>query len=150
MGEFSHLDKDGRVVMVDVSDKGLSLREARASGVIRLSPNVISMINDGNIKKGNVLTTAKIAGIMAAKSTQSVIPLCHQINLTSVNIEFTVNTDNILIESTVKCADKTGAEMEALHAVTVAALTIYDMCKAVDKNMIIDEVKLCSKSKQSV
>ncbi len=150
MPDFSHLDKDGLVQMVDISEKPVSKRVARAEATIHISSEVIEMINSGNIKKGNVLTTAKIAGIMAAKSTQLTIPLCHQISLSSVDIDFTVQKDSIQIYSVVKCLDKTGAEMEALHAVTIAALTIYDMCKAVDKNMVISEVSLCSKSKQSV
>jgi len=148
--EFSHLDKDGSIKMVDITDKSLSIRNAKACGKIFLKPETILLIKEGNIKKGNVLTTAKIAGIMAAKKTYDIIPLCHQIQLTKIDVDFVVGSDNIEIVSTVGCIDKTGAEMEALHSVTIAALTIYDMCKAVDKNMSIGEIKLWEKSKQSV
>ncbi|HOV14300.1 MAG TPA: cyclic pyranopterin monophosphate synthase MoaC [Spirochaetota bacterium] len=148
--EFSHLDKDGSIKMVDITDKSLSIRNAKACGKIFLKPETILLIKEGNIKKGNVLTTAKIAGIMAAKKTHDIIPLCHQIQLTKIDVDFVVGSDNIEIVSTVGCIDKTGAEMEALHSVTIAALTIYDMCKAVDKNMSIGEIKLWEKSKQSV
>lgn len=148
--EFSHLDSDGNVKMVDVSDKPDSFRVAEAYGRIRLEGETIKLIVADKMKKGNVLTTAKIAGIMAAKNTFAQIPLCHQIALRSVDIEFTLNEREIEVCSYINCIDKTGAEMEALNAVSTALLTIYDMCKAVDKGMVIEEIKLCSKSKRSV
>lgn len=147
---FTHIDSNGNVKMVDIGEKPTSLRLAKAGGKIFLNPQTISRIVEGNIKKGNVLTTAKIAAIMASKNTSNTIPLCHQIQLTSVDIEFVIGNDNIEVISSVGCIDKTGAEMEALHSVSVALLTIYDMCKAIDKNMSMGDIKLWEKSKQSV
>ncbi|HPO49386.1 MAG TPA: cyclic pyranopterin monophosphate synthase MoaC [Spirochaetota bacterium] len=148
--EFTHLDEKDNVKMVDISEKGYSFRLAEARGRIFLNESTARQITEGNMKKGNVLTTAKIAGICAAKKTYETIPLCHQIQLTKIDIDFIINLDNVEIISVVGCIDKTGAEMEALNAVTVAALTIYDMCKAVDKNMRIEEIRLWEKSKRSV
>ena len=145
MSEFSHLDKKGNVKMVDVTDKVTTVRIAKAEGVISMQPDTISAIQDDALPKGNVLTTAKIAGVQAAKKTAELIPMCHQLNLTFVDIEFEVMADSIQIKSTVKTKEATGVEMEALTAVSAAALTIYDMCKAVDKTMSIGKIKLVEK-----
>ncbi len=148
--DFTHIDKDGNVKLVDITEKKISKRVATAKGVIKLNKETIQKIVNGEIKKGNVLTTAKIAAISAAKNTFNLIPLCHQIALTGIDINFNILEDEIEVESTVTAIDKTGAEMEALTSVSVACLTIYDMCKAIDKNIIIGDIKLCHKSKQFV
>ena len=145
MNTFSHLDKKGNVRMVDVTDKVSTTRVAKAEGQIAMLHETISAIQDDTLPKGNVLTTAKIAGVQAAKKTAALIPMCHQLNLTFVDIEFDIQTENIVIKSTVKTKEATGVEMEALTAVSVAALTIYDMCKAVDKTMTIGEITLVDK-----
>ena len=145
MSKFSHLDRKGNVKMVDVTDKVPTVRIAKAEGRITLLPETVSAITDDSIPKGNVLTTAKIAGIQAAKKTAELIPMCHQINLSFVDIEFDIQTESIMIKSTVKTKEATGVEMEALTAVSVAALTIYDMCKAVDKTMTLGEITLVDK-----
>ena len=140
--EFTHLDIDGMVHMVDVSGKPGTQRIAEASGEIRLQPETIRLLRQEGLPKGNVLTTAKIAGIQAAKQTAGLIPLCHQLNLSWVDIVFDIGDDNIGIRATVRTKESTGVEMEALTAVSVAALTIYDMCKAVDGTMEITGIKL--------
>ncbi|MED5427972.1 MAG: bifunctional molybdenum cofactor biosynthesis protein MoaC/MoaB [Candidatus Neomarinimicrobiota bacterium] len=145
MNEFSHLDKQGNVKMVDVTDKVSTVRISKAEGVISMQPDTISAIQDDALPKGNVLTTAKISGVQAAKKTAELIPMCHQLNLTFVDIEFEVMANSIQIKSTVKTKESTGVEMEALTAVSAAALTIYDMCKAVDKTMSIGEINLVEK-----
>ena len=145
MNEFSHLDKQGNVKMVDVTDKVSTVRISKAEGVISMQPDTISAIQDDALPKGNVLTTAKISGVQAAKKTAEFIPMCHQLNLTFVDIEFEVMANSIQIKSTVKTKEATGVEMEALTAVSAAALTIYDMCKAVDKTMSISEINLVEK-----
>jgi len=145
MSEFSHLDRKGNVKMVDVTDKVPTVRIAKAEGRITLLPETVSAITDDSIPKGNVLTTAKIAGIQAAKKTAELIPMCHQLNLSFVDIEFDIQTESIVIKSIVKTKEATGVEMEALTAVSSAALTIYDMCKAVDKTMSIGEINLVEK-----
>tara|TARA_B100000787_G_scaffold106424_1_gene78971 strand:+ start:626 stop:1099 length:474 start_codon:yes stop_codon:yes gene_type:complete len=144
---LTHIDKDGNAKMVDISKKNNSNRVAIAYGFIELNNATIDLIKVGNLKKGDVLTVAKIAGIQASKKTSSLIPLCHNINLDSINIEFRIsNKENkIYCQSTVGCSGKTGVEMEALTAVSIALLTIYDMCKASDKNMVISEIKLIEK-----
>ena len=131
--------------MVDVTDKVSTTRVAKAEGQIDMLHETISAIQDDTLPKGNVLTTAKIAGVQAAKKTAALIPMCHQLNLTFVDIEFDIQTESIMIKSTVKTKEATGVEMEALTAVSVAALTIYDMCKAVDKTMTIGEITLVDK-----
>ena len=131
--------------MVDVTDKVSTTRVAKAKGQIDMLNKTISAIQDDTLPKGNVLTTAKISGVQAAKKTAALIPMCHQLNLTFVDIEFDIQTENIVIKSTVKTKEATGVEMEALTAVSVAALTIYDMCKAVDKTMTIGEITLVDK-----
>ena len=142
MVDFSHLDESGDVRMVDVSSKLATMRTASASGHIAMKPETIKLLQKGGLPKGNVLTAAKIAGIQAAKKTANLIPLCHQLNLAWVDIGFVLEDEHIAVNATVKTKEATGVEMEALTAVTVAALTIYDMCKAVDKSMEIGEIKL--------
>ena len=145
MTEFSHVDEKGNVKMVDVTNKLLTVRVAKAEGKINMRPGTIARIRDGELPKGNVLNTAKIAGIQAAKKTSGIIPLCHQLNLSFVDIEFEFKSNSIWVGSTVKTKESTGVEMEALSAVSIALLTIYDMCKAVDKTMEIGRVKLIEK-----
>ena len=145
MTKFSHIDEKGNVKMVDVTNKLLTVRVAKAEGKINMRPETIAGIKDGELPKGNVLNTAKIAGIQAAKKTSGIIPLCHQLNLSFVDIEFEFKSDSIWIRSTVKTKESTGVEMEALSAVSIALLTVYDMCKAVDKTMEISGVKLVEK-----
>jgi len=145
MGKFSHMDKKGAVKMVDVTDKNVSIRTARGEGKICLLPDTIAAITDDTLPKGNVLTAAKIAGIQAAKKTAELIPLCHQLNLSWVDLEFELGSDQIIIHSVVKTTEATGVEMEALTAVATAALTIYDTCKAVDKSMTISDIHLVEK-----
>jgi cyclic pyranopterin phosphate synthase len=142
---FTHLDRQGKVRMVDVGAKPETERAAVATGTIRMAPEAIARLRRGEIAKGNVLTVAKAAGVMAAKRTADLIPLCHPLLLEHVEIEFAVRRDRVDITSSVRLRGKTGAEMEALTAVAVAALTIYDMCKAVDRGMEIDEVRLLEK-----
>jgi len=131
--------------MVDVTDKVVTTRIAKAEGKIAMLPETILAIKDDILPKGNVLTTSKIAGIQSAKKTADIIPMCHQLNLSFVDIEFDIYKDTILIRSIVKTKEATGVEMEALSAVSVAALSIYDMCKAVDKTMVIGDIKLVKK-----
>ena len=145
MNKFSHLDTDGNVKMVDVTEKTPSIRRARAEGIIMLRADTINLIQNEAMPKGNVLTAAKIAGIQAAKKTWDMIPMCHQLNLSFVDLEFELDREQIMIRSIVKTRESTGVEMEALTAVSTAALTIYDMCKAVDKSMTISAVKLVEK-----
>jgi molybdenum cofactor biosynthesis protein MoaC len=145
MNDFSHLDNSGNVKMVDVTDKVSTARMAKAEGKISMLPETISAIQNDALPKGNVLTTAKIAGIQSAKKTSVMIPMCHQLNLSFVDIEFDIQKTAIFIKSMVKTKEATGVEMEALSAVSGAALTIYDMCKAVDKSMTIGEIKLVTK-----
>ncbi len=147
MNPFTHLDSEGRAFMVDVSRKPETLREAIAKGSIRLAKETLQALQDKRIPKGDVLAVAKIAGIMAAKSCSFLIPLCHPLLLSNVDVSFKVNSEEnkIEIESRVNTVGRTGAEMEALTAVSVAALAIYDMCKAVDKEMTIGEIRLIFK-----
>lgn len=144
--DFTHIDEKGNVQMVDVSNKDITLRTARAHGKIVMKKETLNAIISGNIAKGNVLTTAKIAGIMGAKKTSELIPMCHNIFISKIDIEFKINEDNIEIFSFAKTSSQTGIEMEALTAVNIAALTIYDMCKAVDKEMEITEIYLIEKT----
>ncbi len=144
--EFTHLDKSGNIAMVDVSAKPGTLRIARASGSILMQPETIELLVHDALPKGNVLTTAKLAGILAAKNTAHLIPLCHQLNLSWAEIVFDVQSDRIAIVATVKTKESTGVEMEALTAVSVAALTIYDMCKAVDNSMEIGSIRVEKKT----
>lgn len=147
-GEFSHIDSRGRLKMVDVSEKEPTVREARAEAFVSLSGETLRRIGSGEIAKGNVYEAARLAGIMAAKRTSELIPLCHQIQLTAVDVDFFPNESKseIRITSSVKTMDRTGVEMEALVAVTNAALTIYDMCKAIDRGITIRDTRLSFKS----
>ena len=145
--EFSHIDQDGKVKMVDVSGKKITQRTARAVGEIKMQPETLKMIKSGNIKKGAVIETARIAGITGAKKTSDLIPMCHPLLLSSIKVEFDLDFKNkIKIEAEVKNSGQTGVEMEALTAVNLAALTIYDMAKAVDKSMEIGKIKLTYKA----
>jgi len=147
MDNFSHLDSQGKATMIDVSSKNIIKRTAIAYGKIILNSNTIQLLKDNMLKKGDALSVAKIAGIMAAKKTDDLIPLCHGLNLEHVDIEFEVVEDGVEIKSFVTTSGKTGVEMEALTAVSLAALTIYDMCKAVDKEMKIENIYLVEKKK---
>jgi cyclic pyranopterin monophosphate synthase len=149
MSHLTHLDAKGEARMVDVSSKPVQLREAVAQGEVRLQRGTLELIQADKIAKGNVLATARIAGIQAAKRTGELIPLCHPLPIThcEVNFDIPASSDRIVITSSAKIAAQTGVEMEALTAVAVAALTIYDMCKAVDKEMQVTEIKLLSKTK---
>lgn len=146
--ELTHFNKAGRARMVDVSAKDDSERQAVAEGRISMQPATLALIKEGAIKKGDVLGVAQVAGIMAAKRTWELIPMCHPLLLTGVNLEFAVDeaASAIDIQATVKTTGKTGVEMEALTAASVAALTIYDMCKAADKGMVVEYVRLAAKS----
>ena len=144
--EFTHFNNEGRAKMVDVTDKESTNRCAVAEGYVYMAPETVAAIVDGTVKKGDVLSVAQVAGIMAAKKTSDVIPMCHPLMLTGVDISFEVKKTEIIIRATVKCKGETGVEMEALTAVSVAALTIYDMCKAIQKDMVIGEIKLLEKS----
>ena len=148
MADFSHFNEDGRATMVDVGGKDVTERVAVAVGRILVNKQCFDMIKTGGHKKGDVLGTAQIAGIMAAKKTPDIIPMCHPIMITGANIRFNLNEEDLAveIEATVKCSGVTGVEMEALTAASAAALTIYDMCKAVQKDMVIDQIHLVSKS----
>lgn len=148
--QFSHIDQEGKAKMVNVGDKDIVHREAIAEGIIILQKNTLEMIKQFEIKKGDVLAVAQIAGIQAAKHTSSLIPLCHPLLLNHIEVKFEFLNHGIKAQSSVKCDGKTGVEMEALTAVSVALLTIYDMCKAVDKNMKIGEIKLIDKTKKAI
>jgi cyclic pyranopterin phosphate synthase len=145
--QLTHLDERGNAAMVDVSNKDVTSRQAVAVGEVRMLPATLSAIRDGELPKGDVLAAARIAGIMAAKRTPELIPLCHTLLLSKVAIDFEIDQDRsrVLITSTVRCSGQTGVEMEALTAVSVAALTIYDMAKALEKTMVIGEIKLVEK-----
>ncbi|MDT8378193.1 MAG: cyclic pyranopterin monophosphate synthase MoaC [Desulfotignum sp.] len=148
MTEFTHLDNRGRVRMVDVGDKNETRRTAVAEGIVVMQPDTLARIMDEKVKKGNVLETARIAGIMAAKKTAELVPMCHPLNITHAGVDFFFKPDthSIRIQATVSLTGRTGVEMEALTAVSVAGLTIYDMCKSYDKAMVISMVRLISKS----
>lgn len=145
---LTHLRKDGSAAMVDVSGKPVVRREAVAEGFIQLKPETVSAIAEGQMPKGDVLAVARIAGIQAAKKTADLIPLCHQLPLTKVAVDFSVEEKGVRITCSVRTDAKTGVEMEALTAVSVASLTIYDMCKAIDKEMVVQEMKLLQKKKE--
>jgi cyclic pyranopterin phosphate synthase len=148
MQKLSHVNNKGEVQMVDVTTKVATSRKAKACGIVKMDLRTLELIDKEQIAKGNVLGAAKIAGIMAAKKTSELIPLCHPLELTGieVNLEIDRKKSQIIIEAEVKTINKTGVEMEALTAVSIAALTIYDMCKAVDKKIIIDKIMLLEKS----
>jgi cyclic pyranopterin phosphate synthase len=147
MKKFSHLDDTGAATMVDVGGKPPQIRRAVATGELRCEPATIRLLKKQALPKGDVLACARLAGIMAAKRTSELIPLCHPLALEKVGIDFAVNSDRILITAEVRLTGKTGVEMEALTAVSVAALTLYDMMKAVDKTMVIGEVRVTTKTK---
>ena len=147
MKKLSHIDDKAGPKMVDVGRKSATRRLARAQGSVLMSKETIDLIEGDRISKGNVLDTARLAGIMAAKKTCELVPLCHQLNLSSVSVDLHIDTEKskVDIEATAECVGQTGVEMEALTAVSVAALTVYDMCKAADKAMVISEVMLMEK-----
>jgi cyclic pyranopterin monophosphate synthase len=149
VAEFSHLDREGAARMVDVGEKAVVRRTATAAGSVRMSPETVALLRERALPKGDALNTARIAGVMAAKRTPDLIPLCHGLNLTAVDVEFEVGEDEIGIVATARASDRTGVEMEALTAVSVAALTVYDMCKAVDKGMVIGEIRLLEKTRET-
>ena len=148
MAKFTHIDDEGRVRMVDVTHKKPTVREAVAEGWVFMNSETFELIRSQKVKKGNVLETARIAGIMAAKKTSALIPMCHPLNITHVQIDFAPDAarDCVGIEATVRTIDQTGVEMEALTAVSVAALTIYDMCKSYDKDLTISKIQLIKKT----
>jgi cyclic pyranopterin monophosphate synthase len=148
MGKLSHLDDQGRAKMVDVSDKDITGRTAVARGTIHMRAETLALILADKIEKGDVFSVARVAGIMAAKKTSELIPMCHPLNITAVEIDLTPaeNPARVEIEASVRVSGKTGVEMEAMTAVSVAGLTIYDMCKAVDREMSIGEIRLVKKS----
>jgi cyclic pyranopterin phosphate synthase len=146
MAEFSHLDDSGKVKMVNVTEKPVTVRTARAGGFVRTSAETLELIQSDKLAKGNPLEIARVAGILAAKNTAQLIPLCHPLNLTHVDVQCQVTDGGIKLEATASAEGKTGVEMEALTAVSVAALTIYDMCKAVDREMTITEICLLDKT----
>jgi cyclic pyranopterin monophosphate synthase len=148
--KLSHTDKNGKANMVDVGSKTDQYRVARAVGKIRVQPSTIELINDNQIKKGDVLTVAEIAGIQAAKQTSGLIPLCHPLLINKIEVKTRIMENEIICESMISCIGKTGVEMEALTAVSLALLTIYDMCKAVDNNMKIEEIYLVEKTKSDI
>lgn len=147
MSRLTHLDDQGNANMVDVSEKDVTTREATARAEVKMLPDTLKLITEGGHKKGDVLAVARIAGIQAAKQTSNLIPLCHPLMLSKVKVELTPQVDRSSVEilATCKLAGQTGVEMEALTAASIAAMTIYDMCKAVDKGMVITEVKLLEK-----
>lgn len=147
MANFTHFNQDGEAIMVDVSQKDITMRIAIAEGSIKVNQEVFRSIKKQTNKKGDVLAVARIAGIMAAKKTSDMIPLCHPLFITKVTIDFELDEDNYMIKAiaTIKVNGKTGVEMEALHAVSVTLLTIYDMCKAIDKSMEISDIRLLHK-----
>jgi len=148
MAEFTHFNEKGFAKMVDVSEKKVTERTALAGGKVYVNKECFELIKTGGLKKGDVLTTAQIAGIMGAKKTSDIIPMCHNIPLSGVDIEFELNEEecSVSIFATTKCSGKTGVEMESLTAVSIAALTIYDMCKAVQKDILISDIGLLCKA----
>lgn len=148
MSELTHFDERGNAAMVDVGDKDITERTATAAGTVTMASETMKLIVDGGVKKGDVLSVARLAGIMGAKKTPDLIPLCHPLALTSVKVELTCDTDRnaVDISATCKLKGRTGVEMEALTAVSIAALTVYDMCKAVDRGMKLENIRLIHKA----
>lgn len=146
--ELTHIGKDGKAIMVDIGKKDETSRTAIAAATVKIDSTIAKLIHENNVKKGDVLTIAEIAGILGAKKTSEIIPLCHNISLASikVNCHLDLPKEEVLIQATVECRGQTGVEMEALTAVSVAALTVYDMCKAVSKKIIINDIHLISKT----
>lgn len=147
MNKFSHFDENGKAVMVDISDKPVTKRSAVAVGRIYVSPEIFTAVKNGTAKKGDVLGTARLAGIMAAKKTSDIIPLCHPIPISNISVDFTLDADtlSIYVQSEARTTGQTGIEMEVLHAVSASLLTIYDMCKAIDHSMKIADIHLIYK-----
>jgi cyclic pyranopterin phosphate synthase len=148
MKKLTHTDNNGKAVMVDVGNKEIQLRIAKARGNIMMAPETVKLVRDNLLRKGDVLSVAQIAGINSAKQTANLIPLCHNIVLDKVTVDLTITEDGVMAESEIRCTGKTGVEMEALTAVSIALLTVYDMCKAVDKKMIIRDIELIEKTKR--
>lgn len=148
--KLSHTDEEGRARMVNVGEKPIQHRIAVAEGFIHLQTDTLKLIQENQIRKGDVLTVAQVAGIQAGKQTGGLIPLCHPLTLSAVDVTFRIEDDGVRIFAEASCVGQTGVEMEALTAVSVAALTIYDMCKAVDKRMIIDSIQLKKKEKHDL
>ena len=150
MNKLTHIGEDNRPQMVDVSDKKISYRTAIAGGFIRLDSETLKLIQENKMKKGNVLITAELAGTQASKKTSDLIPLCHNLPLSKAGVKAEIQKNGIKVTAEAKCTGQTGVEMEALTAVSIALLTIYDMCKAVDKSMIIENIHLIEKHKKEV
>ena len=147
MDKLTHVNSEGKANMVDVSGKPVQFRQAEAEGFIYLSPSTIELIKENKMKKGDVLTIAEIAGIQGGKKTSELIPLCHPLQISKLTVKAELKEDSVYVKSYAKCTGQTGIEMEVLTAVNVALLTIYDMCKAADKKMVIGDVKLINKEK---
>ena len=147
---LSHVDQKGEARMVDVGGKKIQKRRATAAGQIRMAAPTLQAIKDDQLKKGNVLAVARVAGIQAAKGTSSLIPMCHQLPLDAVQIDFSFGEESLQATCTVSCQARTGVEMEALTGASVALLTVYDMCKALDKGMVLDQIRLISKQKEDL
>lgn len=150
MSKLTHVDEKGKAKMVDIGAKPIQFRKAVAEGMIHLQPETIALIRDNQVKKGDVLTIAQIAGIQGGKKTSELIPLCHPLAITSIEVNTALLNEGVRIIAEARCEGKTGIEMEALTAVSVALLTVYDMCKAVDKKMVIGPVRLVSKVKENI
>ncbi len=150
MGTFSHTDKKGRATMVDTGGKPVQRRRAVAEGLIKLQQETIRLIRENEIKKGDVLSIAEFAGIQAAKQTPSLIPLCHPLMINKADVKAVITEEGVKVTAEIRCNGQTGVEMEALTAVNVALLTVYDMCKAVDKEMTITAIRLLSKTKEDL
>ena len=144
--ELTHFNEQGRARMVDVSEKAVTYRTAKAAGRVWMNPETLEKVRQGSMAKGDVLAVAQVAGLMAAKRTWELIPMCHPLPLTSINITFAFQDNALDIQAQVKCSGETGVEMEALTAVSAAALTVYDMCKAVQRDMVIDQIRLLEKT----
>ena len=145
MEKLTHIDEKGQVRMVDVSQKPKTQRTATAAGKVLMRPDTLELVRTGGVRKGDVLAVAQVAGIMAAKRTWELVPMCHPVQLTGVDVSFSLEEDGIAITATCRCCGETGVEMEALTAASVACLTIYDMCKAMDRGMQIGEIRLLRK-----
>jgi len=150
MKKFTHIDEHGKANMVDIGNKKLQLRIAKAKGHIKLDKTTIKLIKENQIKKGDVLTIAEIAGIQSAKRTNELIPLCHPLQITKLDVKATLDDKGVIVNSMARCIGQTGIEMEALTGVSVALLTVYDMCKAVDKYMVIENIELVEKTKTDI
>ena len=148
MGDFTHFNEQGRAKMVDVGEKPVSVRTAVAAGRVLVNPETFALIRSGGMKKGDVLTVAQVAGVMGAKRTPELIPMCHPILIDGIDLDLRLDEEHCAVEirATVSCAGRTGVEMEAITAVSTAALTVYDMCKAVQKDMVISDIRLLRKS----